>query len=407
MLRRVAKLLHHLRLTRRAVLLTALLSCAVTAAACWMLMCRDGILPRPPAPGITILESGSVVTHGFVDLDGANAVPLRLIPPSEHAALRLQQRAAPDDGSGGAAAAGCMGEDAAEWSVSVAWNRAPQAAATRCPATLPVIYAITVVKDTPAMKADLVRLANTLRQVPALHWVVVDCASKPLARVSHVLRDSGMDGAYSHLAITGCSSDLIRQRSLAIGYIERELFRRPLRIAGGLVVDYKPYIAQDMPPVNRRCIQHATPSGVVFFADMEYVYSLALFREMRFTKHASVWPVGFADGLSYEGPVVDPDSRRIIAWRTTAEQTAVLPLPVVGFAMNIALVLSAKETLMWQSQLNPLRPLSDMVASCVNLNLTLLEPQARLGRDILVWNLLTEEPSLRYEPKSDLKRFEA
>ena len=48
---------------------------------------------------------------------------------------------------------------------------------------LPIIYVITPTYRRPEQMAELVRLAQTLLHVPAIHWIVVedaDSLSKPL-----------------------------------------------------------------------------------------------------------------------------------------------------------------------------------------------------------------------------------
>ncbi|KJE97456.1 galactosylgalactosylxylosylprotein 3-beta-glucuronosyltransferase 1 [Capsaspora owczarzaki ATCC 30864] len=97
----------------------------------------------------------------------------------------------------------CQFSEAESWrTVHLEWNEATPAVAPLRPKGLPIIYIITPTKQRAGQKADLTRFANTLRQVPALHWIVVEDAETTSPLVAGVLARSGMAGSYTHLAIS-------------------------------------------------------------------------------------------------------------------------------------------------------------------------------------------------------------
>ncbi|ROL49584.1 Galactosylgalactosylxylosylprotein 3-beta-glucuronosyltransferase 2 [Anabarilius grahami] len=118
--------------------------------------------------------------------------------------------------------------------------------------SLPVIYAITPTYSRAVQKAELTRLANTFRQVPQFHWIVVEDSNSHTELVSRFLARSGL--RYTHLNVftprrfkrTGMPR-ATEQRNLALGWL--------------------------------RGHRASKDKGVVFFADDDNTYSLELFEE--------------------------------------------------------------------------------------------------------------------------------
>ncbi|KAL0178029.1 hypothetical protein M9458_026923 [Cirrhinus mrigala] len=114
--------------------------------------------------------------------------------------------------------------------------------------SLPVIYAITPTYSRAVQKAELTRLANTFRQVPQFHWIVVEDSNSHTELVSR----------YTHLNVftprrfkrTGMPR-ATEQRNLALGWL--------------------------------RGHRSSKDTGVVFFADDDNTYSLELFEEVNTT----------------------------------------------------------------------------------------------------------------------------
>ncbi|XP_056092930.1 galactosylgalactosylxylosylprotein 3-beta-glucuronosyltransferase 2 isoform X2 [Rhinichthys klamathensis goyatoka] len=151
----------------------------------------------------------------------------------------------------------------------------------------PVIYAITPTYSRPVQKAELTRLANTFRQVPQFHWVVVEDSNSHTELVARFLARSGL--RYTLLNVftprrfkrTGMPR-ATEQRNLALGWL--------------------------------RGHRASKDKGVVFFADDDNTYSLELFEEMRSTRRVSVWPVGLVGGRRYERPLVEKG--KVVGWYT-------------------------------------------------------------------------------------------
>lgn len=120
----------------------------------------------------------------------------------------------------------------------------------------PVVYAITPTYSRAVQKAELTRLANTFRQVPQFHWIVVEDSNSHTELVSRFLARSGL--RYTHLNVftprrfkrTGMPR-ATEQRNLALGWLRGHR-------------SYK-------------------DKGVVFFADDDNTYSLELFEEVTAT----------------------------------------------------------------------------------------------------------------------------
>ncbi len=128
--------------------------------------------------------------------------------------------------------------------------------------SLPVIYAITPTYSRAVQKAELTRLANTFRQVPQFHWIVVEDSNSHTELVSRFLARSGL--RYTHLNVftprrfkrTGMPR-ATEQRNLALGWL--------------------------------RGHRSSKDKGVVFFADDDNTYSLELFEEVTATSWDDYW----------------------------------------------------------------------------------------------------------------------
>lgn len=118
---------------------------------------------------------------------------------------------------------------------------------------VPVIYAITPTYTRTVQKAELTRLANTFRQVPNFHWIVVEDSYIITDLVSNFLSTSGVQHTHLHV------STLLRYKrpGQPRGTEQRNAGLRWLRL-------FRP----------------RNDSGVVFFADDDNTYSLELFEEV-------------------------------------------------------------------------------------------------------------------------------
>lgn len=117
----------------------------------------------------------------------------------------------------------------------------------------PVIYAITPTYSRAVQKAELTRLANTFRQVPQFHWIVVEDSNSHTELVSRFLARSGL--RYTHLNVftprrfkRKGMPRATEQRNAALGWLRGQ--------------------------------RTSKDKGVVFFADDDNTYSLELFEEV-------------------------------------------------------------------------------------------------------------------------------
>ncbi|XP_023696246.1 galactosylgalactosylxylosylprotein 3-beta-glucuronosyltransferase 2 [Paramormyrops kingsleyae] len=234
--------------------------------------------------------------------------------------------------------------------------------------TLPVIYAVTPTYSRPQQKAELTRLANTFRQVPSFHWIVVEDSNVRTELVSRFLARSGL--SYTHLHVltprrykrTGMPR-ATEQRNAALGWLR--LHRSP----------------QD--------------PGVVFFADDDNTYSLELFEEMRLTRRVSVWPVGLVGGRRYERPLVDKG--RVVSWYTGWRADRPFAIDMAGFCVNLQVVLDNPRALFKRRGSQPGMQESDFLKQITKVEE--LEPKAENCTRVLVWHTRTEKVNLGNEPK--------
>ncbi|TRY83070.1 hypothetical protein DNTS_013532 [Danionella cerebrum] len=250
-------------------------------------------------------------------------------------------------------------QEARTASVSAGWKN------TTSP---PVIYAITPTYSRAVQKAELTRLANTFRQVPHFHWLVVEDANSRTELVSQFLARAGV--RYTHLNVftprgfkrTGMPR-ATEQRNLALDWL--------------------------------RGHRGSKDKGVVFFSDDDNTYSLELFEEMRSTRRVSVWPVGLVGGRRYERPLVEQG--KVIGWYTGWKADRPFAIDMAGFAVNLQVILSNPRALFKRRGAKPGMQESDFLKQITKVED--LEPKAKNCTQVLVWHTRTEKANLGNEPK--------
>lgn len=130
---------------------------------------------------------------------------------------------------------------------------APGAGGTQNQTALPVIYAITPTYTRPVQKAELTRLAHAFRQVPRLHWIVVEDSTARTELVARFLARCGVP--YTHLHV-------FTPRRFKRAGMPRATEQRNVALA---------WLRQH---------RSTRDAGVVFFADDDNTYSLELFEEV-------------------------------------------------------------------------------------------------------------------------------
>ncbi|XP_017277125.1 galactosylgalactosylxylosylprotein 3-beta-glucuronosyltransferase 2 [Kryptolebias marmoratus] len=233
---------------------------------------------------------------------------------------------------------------------------------------LPIIYAVTPTYTRPVQKAELTRLAHAFRQVPRLHWIVVEDSATRTELVARFLARCGVP--YTHLHVltprrfkrTGMPR-ATEQRNAALAWLRQHRGRRD--------------------------------AGVVFFADDDNTYSLELFDEMRSTRKVSVWPVGFVGGRTYERPLVS--GGKVVGWYTGWRPDRPFATDMAGFAVNLQVILANPRAQFKRRGSQPGMQESDFLKQITKVSE--LEPKANNCTRVLVWHTRTEKPHLANEPK--------
>ncbi|XP_026878760.2 galactosylgalactosylxylosylprotein 3-beta-glucuronosyltransferase 2 isoform X1 [Electrophorus electricus] len=236
---------------------------------------------------------------------------------------------------------------------------------------LPVIYAVTPTYTRAVQKAELTRLANTFRQVPRFHWIVVEDSSAHTELVSRFLARAGVQSTHLHVFTPrrfkrNGMPRATEQRNAALGWLR-----------------------------GHRSLNDA---GVVFFADDDNTYSLELFEEMRSTRRVSVWPVGLVGGRRYERPIVEQG--KVVGWYTGWRADRPFAIDMAGFAVNLKVILDNPRALFKRRGAKPGMQESDFLKQITKVED--LEPKAHNCTQVLVWHTRTEKVNLGNEPKRHL-----
>ncbi|XP_073430389.1 galactosylgalactosylxylosylprotein 3-beta-glucuronosyltransferase 1-like isoform X1 [Dendrobates tinctorius] len=234
---------------------------------------------------------------------------------------------------------------------------------------LPIIFAITPTYARLVQKAELTRIANTFRQVPALHWIVVEDANETSKLVTNVLTQSQIP----HTQLCVKTPKGIKksrgtfQRNLGLGWLRRT---------------FHPEDA---------------PTGVVYFADDDNTYSLEIFEEMRYTRKVSVWPVAFVGQLRYESVKVNSQGK-VHGWLVKFDPSRPFAIDMAGFSVGLKLILEkhgAKFHLNVSAGYQESSLLQDLVT------IDELEPKAENCSKIMVWHTKTQTPRIKHDSISN------
>ncbi|XP_053545383.1 galactosylgalactosylxylosylprotein 3-beta-glucuronosyltransferase 1-like [Bombina bombina] len=220
---------------------------------------------------------------------------------------------------------------------------------------LPIIFVITPTYARLVQKAELTSMANTLRQVPALHWIVVEDSYNKTLLVTNFLRTCRVK--YTQLCVkspegvTKARGTL--QRNVGLSWL-RETF-----------------------------YPDEAPEGVVYFADDDNTYSLEIFEEMRYTNKVSVWPVAFVGGLRYESLNLDA-AGKVEGFAVKYEASRRFAIDMAGFAINLRLILENPRAVFRLDVKGGYQETS-LLETLVSIDE--LEPKANNCTKILIWHL--------------------
>jgi hypothetical protein len=160
------------------------------------------------------------------------------------------------------------------------------------------ILVVTPTHERPGRIALLKRCIEAFREIPGLHWIVVEDGAVPAPAVADLLAQSG-----------------ILHTLLAHG---------PTRAWGNAGRD----------TALRHIRDHALP-GIVYLADDDNYYERPLFAELRRVKRVGVLPVGLLGPSGIERPILRRG--RIVDW-SAHWKTRRFPVDMAGFAFNATLL---------------------------------------------------------------------
>ncbi|KAK9889333.1 hypothetical protein WA026_004608 [Henosepilachna vigintioctopunctata] len=175
---------------------------------------------------------------------------------------------------------------------------------------IPPLYIITPTYRRPEQLAELTRLAHTLMLTPNVHWLVIEDAQRKTDLVTDLLERTGL--SYDHLLAP-----------MPEIYKKKKKGPKPRGVS------------------NRNkglnWIRQNAKNGVLYFADDDNTYDLQLFKEIRYTKQVSMFPVGLITKLGISSPIVrngkfDGFYDGWIAGRK-------FPVDMAGFAVSVKFLL--------------------------------------------------------------------
>lgn len=180
---------------------------------------------------------------------------------------------------------------------------------------LPTIYIITPTFPRQEQIPELTRFAQTLMNVPSIHWIIADDSNVTNKRVLDYLDYSGIPHTY---LLTPMPEKYKHNTFKPKGVANRN---------GGL----------------QWVREHAT-KGVVYFADDDNTYDLRVFQEMRYTNRVSMWPVGLVTSAGISTPVLK--GGEFFTWYDGWQADRKFPVDMAGFAVSVQYLLQMADAKM-------------------------------------------------------------
>ncbi|CAJ0959057.1 unnamed protein product, partial [Mesorhabditis belari] len=160
--------------------------------------------------------------------------------------------------------------------------------------------------------ADLTRMANTIRQIPDLHWIVIEDGETRVTAVERMLNRTGLPFTYIPAKTKpGYPRRGWYQRDTALGYLRNYTDR----------------------------ITRGSREAVVYFGDDDNAYDLRLFDEyIRKVKKIGVWGVGLVGGVLVESPAVKDN--KVVGWNVNWFAKRKFATDMAGFAVHLNVILN-------------------------------------------------------------------
>ena len=236
------------------------------------------------------------------------------------------------------------------------------------PSANTTIFIITPTYTRLEQKAELTRLCHTFSLLQNVIWIVVEDSEEVTPLVDDFLKRS-CAVPFVHLnAVTPPEWKLapkdpnwrkprgVVQRNKGIEYLRESGYKR----------------------------------GVVYFADDDNTYDLALFKEMRDIKTVGVWPVGLVGGMLVEAPVVEDGV--VVGFNSVWKPTRPFPIDMAGFAINLKLLLDKFDA--WFEYEAPRGYLESTLLRQI-VERSELEPKADGCTKVYVWHTQTKKTNIK------------
>ncbi|CEM29825.1 unnamed protein product [Vitrella brassicaformis CCMP3155] len=182
------------------------------------------------------------------------------------------------------------------------------------------VFVITPSKQRYTQRVDLVRLMNTLSHIDNLHWILVEDNVKQSPKVDRWLNESRVQH-YTHL--------------FAPSRAKKRMKVRGSQQRNRAILHLKNMIANE----EDEALKKAYQEGVVYFADDDNAYSLALFDELRRVKSIGVWPVAFTAGRYVERCILNETTGHIASYQAWNSTGRAFPIDMGGFGIHTRLFL--------------------------------------------------------------------
>ncbi|KAL1291144.1 hypothetical protein HN51_059691 [Arachis hypogaea] len=245
-----------------------------------------------------------------------------------------------------------------------------------------LLIIVTQTVTNPFQAYYLHRLAQTLKLVsPPLLWIVVEMTSQS-EETAEILRSSGI--MYRHLVcksnVTDTSLQGILQRNVALSHIETHRL-----------------------------------DGIVYFADVDNIYSVEIFQQIREIRRFGTWTVAKLSGdkgsIVLQGPVCD--GARVIGWHVndSNRRSKRFHIEMPGFAFNSTILWDPKR---WhRPTLEPIRQLDSVKESfrVSTLIEQVVEDESQMEglmnncSSVMVWHIDLEPSHSFYPQKWMIKNY--
>lgn len=249
---------------------------------------------------------------------------------------------------------------------------------------LPTIYVVTPTYARYVQKAELIKLSHTFMLVPNLHWIIVEDSDWRTDMVSKLVRR--LKNEFDFHRITHLQQPTPEKFKLKPGDPDWKYPKGVWQRNRALE-----WLRDNFIDLDR--------DGVVYFADDDNTYDLEVFKEMRYTRRVSVWPVGFVGGMLVERPLLDQGDM-VTSFNSMWRKDRPFPMDMAGFAINLLSIISHSNATFSESE--PIGFIESHFLKQFVKSWADLEPKADKCTKILVWHTKTQNPTLHEEKK--LKR---